>query len=439
MISNDEIINKWKSSLFKGRGYVLFDTSLSRQQSELTNMLIERYLANNSDIILYISMVTNKSIEITNQVKSIKLTELNDSLIMKQTCGLLILDTNGMSIEDVKNISNRITFKFAMVYADVNTDVRYGIKLPLINPVKYTLVNKTHKVQLTGIDKTQYDKYSEFISEKMSNFNIPEDELINLDGITNSFELIQACSVGRNNTPPYYYRKYLAELLGWDKDLDTSIRYMKEIDDNFNPHSIGEVANIIMGSIRGRNDILKNSSDKRKAIINHIDNNIGKSIIVIASSVQMAEDIYEYYRLHNINVGLYHNYIKSRTLLDKYTGKPIVYKSGKQAGHPKLFGVTTIKKKTIEDYNNFNTNIIITYGKLDDKFTPNRVDTLIIANFNISYDNVFYNANFIFPTNKTIEVIYIYIDEEKEAKKLKHFMYSNNIRQNRKRGLHSGL
>jgi len=82
----------------------------------------------------------------------------------------------------------------------------------------------------------------------------------------------------------------------------------------------------------------------------------------------------------------------------------------------------------LDNYNEFKHNILLTSGILNDKFKPNRVDVLIIANLNVDYNNVFKNKNFIFPSNKNIKIIYVHINEQKEVSKLKTFMFNNKIK-----------
>lgn len=432
-MSNEEIIEKWRTKPHAGQGYVILD----RQNPELIKDLITTFISKNIGKVVHIGLHSNVDFELTNQVQSIKVSNIKEFGIGNQiNCSLLILDTNGFTVSNYKTVTRRVKFKFVLALTYNDSDIRYLLKVRAINSTPYKLVNSKLSVELNETIKAQYVKYDNFIKEKIGTFDIPNEELAELDGITNSFELIQACVAGRGNTSANYYRTYVAELLGWESDMDLSIDYMKELDDNYSPFAIGEVAKLISGTIRSRNDIIKNSSDKKQAILETIDNNLGKSIVVLASSVQMAEDIEYELSDKGIDCGIYNNYIKSKTLADPDTGLAIKYKTGNKAGMPKLFGKDSIKKMSIDSYNQLDHNILVTYGKLDAKFKPNRVDVIIIANLHIEYENVFYNNNFIFPTNKTIEVIYVYVNEQKEVYKLNNFMYRNDIRQNKKRGIY---
>jgi hypothetical protein len=429
MMNNEEIINKWLSPLYKGRGYILLDDINLDERDKLNKYILDLVFVRipNGNMI-YISNSDNNNLEVSNNIQCINLNKHIFRPTNNMKCDILIIDTFKLTYNEIATIANSIKFKYVMVYAYNDELVRYKLKMPILNHVPYTEDIDIVSVELEGIEKEQYDAYSDFISTKMAVFAIPEIELKAIPEIINTFVLIQACAVGTKLQNANYYRLYIAQILGWSSDLDLSIPYMKEINDNFSPYQIGEIANIIMSTIKSRNDILKNSISKRKAIKQIINNNIGNSIVAILPSTNMLEDIGTKLEYENIKFGLYSNNLKSRTLNKPNSNLPQTYKTGVKTGTPKLFGATVLNEIALDNYNEFKHNILLTSGILNDKFKPNRVDVLIIANLNVDYNNVFKNKNFIFPSNKNIKIIYVHINEQKEVNKLKTFMFNNKIK-----------
>ena len=176
--------------------------------------------------------------------------------------------------------------KFTLnVLTEYNTNPEFtsklNITLPIIKPNISTSdlakdrlnlpVEEMHiGVQISDDDLEQSKKYDEYVATSMSIFG--------------SFENADKCRVGDAvlNISAGEFRYNLAKENGWSETLDTTIDFNRKIDEIYNPNSLFERANTLYGIIRERTNLVTDNKEKLDVIVNIINNNRNKKILIIS-------------------------------------------------------------------------------------------------------------------------------------------------------------
>ena len=157
-----------------------------------------------------------------------------------------------------------------------------------------------------------------------------------------------------------------------------STDYNRQIDTLYSPNAIRERANTTYEMIRKRTQLVASYSRKVNAIIEIVNNNVGKKILVINKFAEFATDV-----TNNLNVGdkqicmNYHDKVDSIPAIDD-KGNPIYYKSGAKKGERKLMGATS-QKKLAQKLFNLNKINVLSANNLPDKDLNIDVDVIIIT------------------------------------------------------------
>jgi len=442
-MSATELLNNWK--LNKGQGQVLLDNTIediNLKEATITLLVDTLINSNRDNKIVYITLDTVSFIKPSTNLEILYITNMLFGSQSDIVSKYIILDTKGMSVLQLENIRIRLKNKFIFILVYKDEDIRYYLNAPLLNREDTDYVYENKAVELSEEELEKYNNYTEYIDDSMSKFNLDDKDLNNLAGVNNMFTLIHACSRGIKryvdgqfvSNEPTYYRRYLAELMGWSPTLDLSIPFFKDIHDSFNPAMIGEVSNTILNIMQERNSLLKELPSKVNTIADIVKANPNKKILIIAANTSNAEVIHDKLNAAKINNREYHNNLKGVFLYDEF-GEVITYKTGANKGLPKPHGATTVKANNVEEYNRGIVNVLIVAGKLNKVLDIKNVDIVIINKVDIDYKNI-YRSNFIkFPFNKVINTIFIYANKTKDINKLKNVYYSNNIKINKQRGI----
>lgn len=181
-----------------------------------------------------------------------------------------------------------------------------------------------------------------------------------------------------NNTSSLAYCEQLAISNGWNERLDMSIDYNRQIDELYSPNAIKNRADETYNIIRKRARLVANYSKKVNAVIDIVNENKGKKIIIINKFADFADDI-----TNNLNIGKkescisYHNQLESIPAIDE-KGNPIYYKSGNRKGERKLMGVKSRKNLAQKMFNMGKINVLSTNALPDEELNID-VDVVIIT------------------------------------------------------------
>lgn len=289
---------------------------------------------------------------------------------------------------------------------NMNADFKYGInlELPLLkvnlteSNITAARVNTPVKeyrigITLTEADKEMYDKYSHYLKSCIT--------------IYGSLDNIQRCRLGDKGAglSSVEYRYRLAYANGWSENLDTTTEFNKQIDEVYNPVSLYQRAESFFNIARTRRELLMNNENKFNTIFNIIKDNPAKKILIVCKDGNYANKLMNYlnnaveeYDKRQI-AGCYHDDVESQYFTDNF-GNPLVYKSGKHKGEPRLFKSTMVSNYFEELYNSDRIDVLIIKESSSNKLSINAdiviyTSTLLanIFDFKKRFANITYSDN----------------------------------------------
>ncbi len=245
-----------------------------------------------------------------------------------------------------------------------------------------------YEVSLSDEDREQYDKCTEFIN--------------NTIGIFGSLQNIEYAKHGNPNIniSSSEFRHYLATQNGWNEELDMKIEYNKMIDNNYNPNILFEKACTFYNISNERRNLLLNNKNKINEICDICLKNMDKKILILSKNGEFAAAITNYINeTYGKDIcGDYHDCIEDMIAVDSY-GDPILIKSGKDKGKPRIVKSTAISTNNEKRFNNGAINILSAKVSSNTKLAIN-VDIVIFTD-GISSDIIEVKSRF---TNSTFNV-----------------------------------
>lgn len=232
-------------------------------------------------------------------------------------------------------------------------------------PVKECLVGLTITPD-TELDK-EMNYYNREISTALAIFgnfdNIKYARLGNSD--TNCSSMMICDAIARTN--------------GWDNHLDMSSEFNRDIDKLYSPSAIKERADSIYNIIRERSTKLASSKDKLSYILDIVNDNLDKNILIINKYGEFANLVTDYLndKFGKRICANCHDKVDNVPAVDDY-GNPILIKSGSKKGQPKLLGVIAQKKLAQKLMNSHKINVI-SCGASPDKSLDVDIDLVIIT------------------------------------------------------------
>lgn len=171
----------------------------------------------------------------------------------------------------------------------------------------------------------------------------------------------------------------IARTNGWDNHLDMSSEFNRDIDKLYSPSAIKERADSIYNIIRERSTKLASSKDKLSYILDIVNDNLDKNILIINKYGEFANLVTDYLndKFGKRICANYHNKVDNVPAVDDY-GNPILIKSGPKKGQPKLLGVIAQKKLAQKLMNSHKINVI-SCGASPDKSLDVDIDLVIIT------------------------------------------------------------
>lgn len=249
---------------------------------------------------------------------------------------LCILTKNIMDNNFINSVRNILP---TIANVDLDTALR---KDNIYSPVE----EHRYGVELNNEDKELYNKYNEYIDSSIK--------------ILGSLDNIEKCKYGdvKLNISNTEFRYNLAIENGWRSDLDTSIPYMRQIDDNYNPNVLYERACNFYNIAKQRRDLVTDNIAKLEVIKNICENNKDKQILIISKRGEFAAEITKYINKHLGNIcGDYHDCIDDAIAIDNF-GCPILIKSGENKGKPKIIRSQAQSTLNEQRFNDGSINVL---------------------------------------------------------------------------------
>ena len=286
--------------------------------------------------------------------------------------------------------------------------------------MNYPVEEEHISVDLSEDDRKQCEKYDEYISSSMAIFG--------------DFKNADKCRIGdvNLNISAGEFRYMLAKENGWSETLDMSIEFNKEIDNIYNPNSLFERASTLYNIIRERSNLLSDNNNKLPAIIDIINNNRDKKILIVSKRGEFANYIANYINDNTEYLcGEYHDCIPEQYINDE-NGKPIVYKSGENKGKAKLFKSKALSTMCLNRYNSSDKlqeiNLLSIKNSSDIELKT-AIDLVIFTSSFCNPVNEFINrfSNIEFKTNP-LKVYVIYSEDTKEENELNNRPPQKNVK-----------
>lgn len=243
-----------------------------------------------------------------------------------------------------KNIMNNAFITYVRkLLPDINIDglSDVGKEDRIYSPVEEHRIG----VELSDKDFDAYNKYTEYINTSVSIFG----DLSN----------IEKCKKGdiKLGISSAEFRDTLARENGWSENLDTSVEYIRQIDDIYNPNNLFERACNFYNITKQRRDLVCDNNSKLAEIYRICSENKDKKILIISKRGEFAAKITKYLNDNEILCGDYHDCIDDSYMYD-INGNIIVYKTGAKKGEPKLFGWQAQSSQNELLFNNGNINVL---------------------------------------------------------------------------------
>lgn len=245
-----------------------------------------------------------------------------------------------------------------------------------------------YEVELSDEDREQYNKCTEFINNTIAIFG--------------SLKNIELAKHGDTtiNLSSSEFRHSLAKQNGWNEELDMKVDYNKMIDANYNPNVLFEKACTFYNISNERRNLLLNNKNKINEIYDICLKNIDKKILILSKNGEFAAAITKYINeTYGKDIcGDYHDCIEDMIAVDMYNN-PILIKSGKDKGKPKIVKSTAISTNNEKRFNSDIINILSAKVSSNTKLSIN-VDIVIFTD-GISTDIIEVKSRF---TNSTFNV-----------------------------------
>lgn len=339
-----------------------------------------------------------------------------------------LLDVDDLIL--INHFNTQTKFTFAIFTENVNIIEIHKV-LPCIRPsitfgdlqkdrINYPVEEEHLGVNMSNDDIELSKRYDEYISQSMSIFG--------------SFENADKCRIGDTilNISAAQFRYDLAIENGWSETLDTTIEFNNRLDAIYNPNALYERANTLYNIIRERSNLLTDNNSKLEKIIEIINNNRNKKILIVSKRGEFANIIANYINENTeFLCGEYHDCIPEQYLKDE-NGNYIVYKSGENKGKNKLFKSKALSTMCLERFNSSDNsqriNLLSIKNSSDTKLKT-AIDIVIFTSSLCSTTPEFINryTNIDFNTNP-LKVYVIYCNDSLETNKLQNRISFKNVK-----------
>lgn len=264
-------------------------------------------------------------------------------------------------------------------------------------------------------DEELYAYYSKYIETSIRIFG--------------SLDLVQQARCGNSqlNMSAATICNNIARENGWDEHLDMSTPYNRQIDELFNPNSLSDRASKTFEYIRNRSNLITDFSKKLPVILDIVNKNKDKKILIISKRGEFAKQITDY--INNMSESDicrdYHDRVDNIPAVDIY-GNPLYVKSGVHKGERRYMAAQA-QRTLNETLFNLNKINVLSTSSAPDKSLDINVDVVIITSpLCETIKSYLYRLDKInFPNNK-IELYTIFVRDTLEERELRNREISEN-------------
>lgn len=248
---------------------------------------------------------------------------------------LAIITNNNMNttfINEIRNVLPNIATK------DLDKAIRYE---DISSPVEETRIG----IDLSAEDREDYDKCTKIITEDVTIFG--------------SIDNIEKCKVGdaKLNISSAEFRLMLAKENGWNENLDTRNEFQAKVDAMYNPNVLIEKALTFYNITKKRRDMCSDNESKFSEILNIVNENKDKRILIISKRGEFAYKVSQYLTENGIKCGNYHDCCEDEIAKDSFENV-ILIKSGINKGQPKIIKSQAISSRDMQLFNDGSINVL---------------------------------------------------------------------------------
>ena len=206
-----------------------------------------------------------------------------------------------------------------------------------------------------------------------------------------------------------------------------NIPFNVELDNLYNPNFLKERASLTYEIIRLRNNFLSDYEGKLDVILDIVNNNKNKKILIINKRAEFATKVTEFLNTFSENdiCANYHDKLDAIPASTIY-GEPIYYKNGSKKGERKMFGAKAQRNLNVERFNNDIINVLSTNNSPDKDLSIN-VDIIIITSpMCEDIKSYMYRLSKLYFKSKHIELYSLYCSNTNEQKLIEGKSLSDN-------------
>lgn len=230
-----------------------------------------------------------------------------------------------------------------------------------------------------------------FTDEEREEYVANEEKVFDyLNRFDNELETVYNCAGGHATKDGYVswfsYSEAVARRNGWKPEFDEYMQcgfpadmskelcdHITDIQRNWNPRTIKNYAEQCIKAVEKRSDLLWNAENKRLKVLELCKEHEGIPKIVFSMRINFIEVCAKMLHQEHLKCTLYHSSLVSRPLrydengkLSLFgTGEYHVYKTGKNAGQPKVIGADTIKKMSLQHFADGDVDTLLVCSGID--------------------------------------------------------------------------
>jgi hypothetical protein len=305
----EESVIKWRNN---SKGIIVYNNSLDifmpvfiileKMLSKNVKTTVLIILPNNNYFDIFTTkLVSNKIFThfscINNNIKVVVQDNL-DEIEADSKYDLLIL----IRAEDILNNPDNkiltIDAKHLLLLSNDN-GISNHIALPIIDSVLKTdvfvkniatdIIEYNYGIDMSENDRDIYDRMNTFIKDTITIFN-GDIDLVFKCYSGGKEKNKQGVEIG-DELSGDYFRQIIAEYNGWNKDMDLSIDFNKDIDRYYNPNALYERSKTFNNIILERKKLLSDNTAKINAVINVINKCKDKKILIVSKRSQFASKL----------------------------------------------------------------------------------------------------------------------------------------------------
>lgn len=209
-------------------------------------------------------------------------------------------------------------------------------------------------VGFTNEELQEYIEYTDYIKDTLEAFKNIKHRL-GAFGLMfdNDFDVILHCSADKRVRSSIITasetRTVVAQVNGWRRDMNLNVPYYKEIDDIYSPNAIYERTSVFNTILRKRSNLINNSYNKLKGVMELCEIFKSHKIITYSQSSKFADTLTEQMNeIGEVEAVTYHSMLQSCPMINPETGEFYRYKSGAKLGQIKMFGTVSQKREALE-------------------------------------------------------------------------------------------